>query len=361
MTQISRLKTQFFMILWPLTLTGLLATGAMAQGWDEDESDGPASVTVKQVQHLPDTRTHVTLGTALAVQTTALMPESEGTIASLFVTSGQQVHAGQQVLKLDSAQEELAVQQAKVQLRAAQQIFDRYKALDAKGAVPVAQLETAEIDLDTARIALQEAELALSRRFVTAPFDGRLGMIDLHPGAHISTTTEIAQLDDMSTLLVDFFLPESAIGALAVGESVPVQPVNGAAPLIAQVQVISHRIDSQARTFGVRAMIETPEDWMKPGMSFRVSVNSDSGTYPVVPETAILWGSRGTYLWRVDDGAANRIPLTVVRRRDGQVWVEADLPPGAFIVTEGVQKLRQGDEVALPQSTSDAVELTSND
>ncbi|MDA7965598.1 efflux RND transporter periplasmic adaptor subunit [Ruegeria sp.] len=357
MIQISRLKTQFFTILW----ASVLATGAVAQGWDDDEGDGPANVTVKQVQHLPDTRTHLTIGTALAAQTTALVPESEGIIDTLFVTSGQQVQAGQDVLKLDSAQEELAVQQAKVQLRAAQKIFDRYKALGAKGAVPEAQLETAEIDLDTARIALQEAELALSRRVVTAPFDGRLGMIDLHPGAHITTATEIAQLDDMSTLLVDFFLPESAIGALTVGDAVPIQPMNGAEPLMAQVQVISHRIDPQARTFGVRATIDAPQPWMKPGMSFRVSVVSDGGSYPVVSETAILWGSHGAYLWRVDEGTANRIPLTVVRRRDGQVWVEADLPPGSYIVTEGVQKLRQGDAVALPGSASDAVELTSND
>ncbi len=325
---------------------GITAIPAQAE---EGENRSAPKVTVGTVKIQPNIQSHVTIGTARAWQTVALTPDAEGRIEKLYVGSGQKVGKGERLLKLDSASEELAVAQAKVDLQSATRIFRRSKQLDKKGAVPVTTLETAEINLQTARIKLKEAELALSRRSVKAPFDGWLGIINLHPGAHVTPSTEVVRLDNRSILLLDFKMPEEAVTSISVGSDVAISSPGNRQTSQARVETIAHHVDPQTRTVTVRARIDHPLPQMMPGMSFKVSVATENGSHPVIPEVAILWGSRGAYLWAVREGAAKRLPITVVRRRDGMVWVQADLSEGDVVVVEGVQKVREGDPINVPR------------
>ena len=71
-----------------------------------------------------------------------------------------------------------------------------------------------------------------------------------------------------------------------------------------------------------------------------------------MPEEAIIWGSDGAHLFRVVDGTARRLPLTIVARREGLALVDAQLPRGATIIAKGAQKVRDGSKVEIVETQS---------
>lgn len=81
-------------------------------------------------------------------------------------------------------------------------------------------------------------------------------------------------------------------------------------------------------------------------MSFRVQLPLiGGGEYPLIPEVALQWGGDGAYVWAIKDGLAQRVPATIVQRLTGSILVESNLPEGTLVVTEGIQRLREGQPV----------------
>ena len=77
-------------------------------------------------------------------------------------------------------------------------------------------------------------------------------------------------------------------------------------------------------------------------MSFRISAAVMGPRYAVVPETAVLWGADGAYVWSVVDGQATRKAVKVVQRREGRVLLDGDLALDDVVVVEGTQRMRNG-------------------
>jgi hypothetical protein len=68
---------------------------------------------------------------------------------------------------------------------------------------------------------------------------------------------------------------------------------------------------------------------------------------PVVPSLAVQYDRSGAYVWKVEGNVVHRIGVDIVGRRSGTVVVVADLEPGDFVVSEGLQRLREGSRVSL--------------
>jgi RND family efflux transporter MFP subunit len=166
------------------------------------------------------------------------------------------------------------------------------------------------------------------------------------PGDRVNPDTMITTLDDRSSLLVSFEVPEAFIGELAVGEDIRLETWSAAMPAVTgEVVDVGSRIDPRNRTFVARARVENPEDTLRPGMSFRVSATVEGQRYAVVPETAVLWGAEGAYVWSIVAGKAQRTPVKVVQRREGRVLIDGDLDAEGIVVVEGTQRMRNGIDV----------------
>jgi RND family efflux transporter MFP subunit len=153
----------------------------------------------------------------------------------------------------------------------------------------------------------------------------------------------IATLDDRSTILVDFNVPEDYAARLKVGDPVTVRPWSMPDRVITgTISATGSRIDPTSRSLRVRASIPNPDHSIRPGTSFEVELTFVGRAYPKVREVAVLWSRDGAYLWRAKDGKAEKVFVKLVRRDRGQLLVDGDLRVGDLIVVEGVQGLRQG-------------------
>ena len=107
------------------------------------------------------------------------------------------------------------------------------------------------------------------------------------------------------------------------------------------------RIDRASRTIQVRAMVQNPQDRLRPGMSFRVEMRLPGETWPAVDPLAIQWSSAGAHVWRAVDGKVERVAVSIIQRNSDSVLVDGPLQEGDLVVTEGLQSLRPGAAIRI--------------
>lgn len=324
-----------------------------ACGSDEAASGAAARVgedrirVVTQAVRFERERTDVeSVGTARARATAQVFPESGGLVMSVPFSAGQAVEEGDLLLQLDDREERLAVNLARVAVQEAEQLLARYRRIEDTGAISASQIDEARTALDSARIQLEQAEIALTERAVRAPFAGNVGLTDIDAGSRVTASTVITQIDDRSVLFVDFEAAEQVFGYLREGDTILAAPfANPDAAVEAEIVAVDSHINPTRRTFTVRAELDNSADILRPGMSFRVNFTILGQSYPRVPESAIIWGSSGSYIWSAVDSRAVRVPVNIISRMDGFVLVRGEIDADDRIITEGVQKVREGSEI----------------
>lgn len=288
------------------------------------------------------------IGTGNAIRSVDVLPFTAGRVVEIAVASGDQVAAGDIVARLDSDAERIAVDRAKIALENAQAALDRSNALRNSNTITAVAQTEAKLAVDNARLELEQAELNLTRRSITAPIGGIVGIVPIEIGDYVTSQTEIVTLDDRSEILVDFWVPERFAGSVKVGAPVK-------ASLVARpdrtfegvVSALDSRLDAASRTMRVQAKLANPEDLLRAGMSFEVSMSFPGDTFPAVDPLAIQWSTEGAFVWQIRDNKAERVPVRIVQRNTDAVLVEADLPDGRPVITEGLQALRDGASVQI--------------
>lgn len=327
--------------------------GAGGQGGNAARGGQTVLVTTAAVQTGIVNDRLEAIGDGEAIRSVSVMPMVAGALAKVEVQSGAKVKAGQVLARLDDAAEKIAINVAKLALLSAEEKGERYKGL--RATVTRVEIEEAQRALDQARLALETAELNLSRKIITAPIGGITGIVTVNPGDNVTTQTQIATIDDRSEVLVDFWVPERFASAIAVGA--PVEAVAIARPgevHAGKVEAVDNRIDAASRTIRVRAKIPNPDDRLRAGMAFKVSMKFAGEAYPAVDPLSVQWDSKGSYVWRVTAGKAERVAVKIVQRNPENVLVDGPLKEGDPIVSEGMQRVRPGASLTVSDAAGGA-------
>lgn len=305
-------------------------------------------VMVDAVSEQRDETVIEAIGTARAVRSVTLFPETEGEIVTFPVQSGARLSRNDIVLRLDSRDSQLSVRMAQTGVKEAKSALARAIDLRDKNVRSKANVEDAEFVLERAQLELEQMREALSDRTLRAPFDGIVGIPKVEVGDRVSRDTEIITIDDRSTLLVEIEVAERFISRISLGMSLlartpsfPDQKISG------RIVKIDSRVDPVSRTVLVRAAFDNLDDTLRPGMSMFVLLPLQGGLYATVPELSLQWSNGKSYVWRITDGKSERVSVTLKRRLNDKVLVEGDISPGDVIVVEGVQRLRDGRHVEI--------------
>jgi RND family efflux transporter MFP subunit len=291
------------------------------------------------------------IGDGGALRSVAVVPLVSGMVKEVLVRSGDRVKPGQVLARLDSEAEKIARDRAVLAVQNFKDKVDRTEQLAAMRAASEVQLGDARNEYQSAILALRDAEIVLARRTITSPIEGVTGIVDVEVGDYVTTEDEIVTIDNRSSLVVDFWVPERFAALIEPGQEVEAAPI--AAPgrvVTGTVTAVATRVEAASRTLQVRARIGNSGDALRPGMSFRVTLKFPGETFPAVDPLAIQWGSTGAFVWKAADGKAERVPVRIVQRNSDAVLVDATLAPGDEVITEGVQSLREGAELNIANS-----------
>lgn len=292
------------------------------------------------------------IGDGEALRSVTVVPLASGVLTEVNVEAGQKVEAGTVIAKLDSSSEEIARDRAELALKTARDALQRAERLFESRTTSQTQLDDARNAVDSAELALRDAQVELEKRSIVAPISGRAGLVPVEKGDYVTTQAEIATLDDRSSILVDFWLPERFAPIIAIGQPLSAHAVSLPGETFeGEVQATGSRIDRASRTIQVRAMIENPRDRLRPGMSFRVEMRLPGETWPAVDPLAIQWSSAGAHVWRAVDGKVERVAVSIIQRNSDSVLVDGPLKEGDLVVTEGLQSLRPGAAIRIQGET----------
>jgi RND family efflux transporter MFP subunit len=309
---------------------------------------GPTSVVAQPVTTATINDRLQAIGTGRANATVTVNPYTSGRLVEFLVQSGARIEKGQVIARLDSETEEIALERAKIARDNAAAKVERMRQLRKSNAVTEVQLTEAELALRNDELSIHDAQVALDRRSVTSPISGVVGILPIEAGNYVTSESAIAKVDDRSSILVDFWVPERFAAAVKVGAPIEATPLaNPKESYGGAVSAIDNRVDEKSRTLWVQAKIANPADSLRAGMSFQVGMKFEGETYPAVSPLAVLWGTDGAFVWAVENGRVKRVPVRVVQRNTELVLVEAPLASGAMVVTEGVQSVREGSEVMI--------------
>ena len=310
-----------------------------------------------------------------------------GKVSDVMIEEGMNVKEGQLIAKLDDstprptyelAQRQLEsartnLRETEVRLAELERTLRRTEQLRADKLVSESQLDTAQSDVAAARARLEalrsDVKVAegtvrvraqeLEDLLVRAPFDGVVVSKDAQPGEMVSpisagggfTRTGIATIVDMDSREVEVDVNEAFINRVRNGQKA--EAVLDAYPdwvIPSHVINIVPTADRQKATVRVRIGFDTLDPRILPDMGVKVSFLEDRDESPAVaerpsvriPSSAINRDGDTAYVWRIRDGAAERVAVRVGGERDGQIEVLSGINGGDRIVAAPVEGLKEG-------------------
>jgi membrane fusion protein, multidrug efflux system len=299
------------------------------------------------------------VGTLGAVRGVDLAPEVAGLVSAIRFESGDDVKAGTLLLEM-RADADIATLDA---LRAAADLAEANYKRDLEQfkvqAISQATLDSDAATLKGAKAQVAAQEAAIDKKRIRAPFSGRLGIRAVDLGQYLNAGTKIVTLQALDPIFVDFYVPQSALAQLAIGQHVtartdtyPDESFAGA------VTAISPKVDVGTRNVQVRASLRNPEHRLLPGMFATVSIDAGAPQRHItLPTTAITYNPYGDTVFLVTEKGkdkegkprlvAQQKFVTVGPTRGDQVAVLQGVGEGDTVVTSGQLKLRNGSPIAV--------------
>jgi len=309
---------------------------------------GPSLVVATKVTEGTINDRLTAVGDVEAIASVDVFPLDGGLLKEVLVGSGQDVKAGDALALLDSEAEEIARNRAKSAVDEARVKVIRIQKLFKSRTSTQAELDEAQSVLNSARLALEDAELSLRRRIINAPINGKVGIVAVTVGSFINTQSSIVTIDDRSSLYLDFWVPERFANAVKIGQ--PLDATSYAFPGKAfqgNVSAVGSRVERDSRTFLIRATIANESDLLRPGMSFSVELQFPGDTYAQVDPLAVQWDSQGSFVWKLVEDKVTRAGIRIVQRNTDRVLVDGEIAAGDRVVSEGVLSLREGASVTV--------------
>lgn len=190
-----------------------------------------------------------------------------------------------------------------------------------------------------AQIGVREAELLLARdslaeAVVLAPFDGRVQLKSISPGAYVRVGDALVTLVKTDVLRFRGIIPERYALQLRLNQEVQLQVESIPHPFQIKVTRISPALDLSSRSLSYEAIIDNSANGLTTGLFAEARIVIDEhSTAIVIPESALIEFAGAEKVWKIVDGESQEQEvLTGERRSEG---------------IEILQGLKVGDQILL--------------
>ena len=147
-------------------------------------------------------------------------PDEAGRIDTLSVREGQSVETGDPLFSVEPELQQADVEMARAALTNAQQAYERAMTLYKTSAGTQKTVEDAEASLRTAQARFNSAQTRLSRRKMASPVNGTVQQIYFRPGELVPATRPVVALLPPNNIKIRFFVPETLLATIAIGNDV---------------------------------------------------------------------------------------------------------------------------------------------
>lgn len=333
----------------------------------------PVAVAIAKNQNVPIVFTE--LGTVIPIANITVPARTSGYLQQVYFTEGQMVKKGDLLALIDprpyealKAQYEGTLKSDEASLKQAKLDNARYQQLLKQNSIApmtaqdqqykVAQLE-GQIKTDQALIKQQELNIMYSH--MTAPVDGRIGIRQVDAGNYVTEgqSNGIAILTQMAPISVILTVPENKLSMIL--EALKKQPElsveawnsdNTTKLADGKTSVVDSQIDTSTGTVRMRAIFPNANWELFPNqfVNAHILVKTLSNVL-TVPNNAIQTGPNGSFVYIVQNNSTVKLQNITTGYDDGEhTVVEKGLKLNDKVVTDGIDQLRDGAKVTIPNN-----------
>jgi membrane fusion protein (multidrug efflux system) len=279
------------------------------------------------------------------------------------------VRAGDLLVRQDTSSEEAQLRAAEASAELAKINLERIKDLFSKKTVSKSEWDNAETQFKQAAAQADVIRAVMAKKNIRAPFGGLLGIRLVNLGQFLHEGDPIVSLQSLDPIFVNFLLPQQEVSRIKLGLSVRVAADSLPGEVIqGTLTAINPQVDAATRNIRIQATLANPGERLRPGMFAEVTLALPGrDEVLVIPATSVLYAPYGDSVFVVEDKKAGNTekPVKVVRqqfarlgeKRGDFVSVVSGVKEGESVVSTGVFKLRNGQEVVVDNTLSPEFKL----
>ncbi len=329
----------------------------------------PTPVRVAPVLRQEVKQTVTLVGTVEPLKRSIVASEVGGLVKTFPAKEGMAVKRGQRLahLRTDTLQIQLdsalsSHREASTRHRQAKRDLSRIRVLFKKELVTQKEFDDAQAEEMALRERLSQldAEIrrvrdSLNQSNIVAPFDGWITQEFTEIGQWVEEGGAIIEMVDLFHVQVEIPLPERYVSNIQIHDPVTAT-FDGLPEFEAQGRVFSliAQADRIARTFPVKVDIPNPALAIKSGMVSRITLQVDRPHQGiVVPKDALVLRGGREFVFRVNEGTVDQIPVTAVLHLEGLIEIKGQIQEGMTVVVEGNERLFPGQPVRILEAPAD--------
>lgn len=350
---------------------GIVAAGAALivaakQRHDAAEAAGRKAMEAAVVKKAPNVRVRtleahtvedrvILTGRVEPWEDVELSAEVSGKIEWQGIEEGDQVVAGQELVKIDTESIRVQLDQARAQHKLAVQELARAKDLEKEGIGSPQSLDRAITERDVAAANVRALEVEVTRSVVTAPIDGAVDRLEHEQAEFVDRGTLLVRLVQVHKVKVEVGIPERDIPFFTKGDAVTVTvdalPGEGFEGTIHRIATTA---DTATRTFAAEIELDNRQGSLMPGMIARVRLVRRS--YPdaiAIPLFAVISLEDRYIVYIEADGLAEQRDVEVGIFQEDWVHITKGLSDGDRLIVSGQRNVRPGEPVRVMEEVTE--------
>lgn len=287
-------------------------------------------------------------GTLVANQEVTIASELMRKIVRVQVKEGNYVQAGTLLFQLDDADLQAQLERLRQQEKLAALNEERLKDLIAHDAAIQQDYDQAVTNLNVLKAEIRALGVTIDKTRIRAPFNGRVGIVRVYPGALVSPNTVLTNIVDDTRIKIEFSVPEKYANLVTVGKPQRFTVQSDTAVYSATVIAKESKMNEQTRTLLVEAIGPNPQGKLVSGQSARLNLALHTANDALkVPSQALMPSPQGYAVYLSKNNKVHLAPVVIGQRGTQEVQIINGLSQGDTVITSNLLRLMPGAEVAL--------------
>jgi len=315
------------------------------------------------------------LGTVTPTDVVTVKTRVNGQLLRVAFTESQMVQKDDLLAEIDPRPYEVQLMQAEGQRAKNEAAYlnakadlERYKNLVEQGVVSKQQIDAQAAQTEQLAAALksdegsiESAKLNLTYCRITAPLSGRVGLRQVDPGNLVNTSDPngIVVITPLMPIHVSFSLTTDSISKIIKKDykklDVEAWDRFSASRLaVGKLSAVDNQVDPATGTVKLKALFDNQNASLFPNQFVNVQLFVDSLKGVIlIPSSAVQKSPQGNYVYVVkDDSTVEMRPVEVLASQGDQIALKSGLASGETVVTDGIEKLRPGAKISIPNASS---------
>lgn len=292
-------------------------------------------------------------GSIIANEEVDLHTETSGKVTGIFFQEGSYVKKGDLLLKINDADLQAQLKKAEIKKKDYEEKEFRQKRLFERNGISKETYEEAVNNLNSAIADVENIKALIAKTEIHAPFNGKIGLRYVSEGAYVTPSTQIAKLQNVNPVKIDFTIPQRYANEISVGNTIQISTPNGK-KYIAKIYAIESKINPDTRSLQVRASCNNPNGELIPGSYVSVVVNLNEIKNAIsIPTEALSLDITGERVFLYKKGIA--IPQKVESgiRTEKEVQITSGIKNGDTVIVSGIMQMRPRAKVKITSFVND--------